>query len=59
MKFLAKQFGGDGELVCIGLTPLELLAVNNALNEVCNGVHISDARLRLDSGFHGPKHAHY
>ena len=28
-----------GDLVAIDLTPDDLLAINNALNEVCNGAH--------------------
>jgi hypothetical protein len=32
----------DRESIAVVLTPAELVLLNNALNEVCNGVHIDD-----------------
>lgn len=45
----------SSERALLSLTRDELVAINNALNEVCNGVHISDrdfqTRLGVDRSF--------
>jgi hypothetical protein len=40
----------DDEIVTVELDQNEVMLLNNALNEVCNGVHISDAEFQTRLG---------
>lgn len=40
----------DHPRTLVELTPIELVVINNALNEVCNGVHIDDAEFQTRLG---------
>ncbi len=40
----------DDENIAVNLTRADLLLINNALNEVCNGVHIEDFEFQTRLG---------
>ncbi|MFI7419552.1 hypothetical protein [Nonomuraea sp. NPDC049684] len=39
---LVEIVGATAEVITVKLGPDDALAINNALNEVCNGVHLDD-----------------